>query len=132
LDAQTTGKVMTDHKNYEYLNLDYIFELADGDTSFVKEIIDTFLTSTPINMSLLVQAVAQASATDIIFYAHKLKGSFNFIGSSQMSDTFTLIEAYAEHTDKHNEIEKLMAQIKATTACVYADLHHFSATLPST
>jgi len=132
LDAQTTGKVMTGHKNYEYLNLEYIFEMADGDSTFVKEIIETFLEVTPKNMNLMADAVAARNATDMIFHAHKLKGSFNFIGSTQLSDTFTQIESFATATDKHKEIEVMMTAIIATAASILADLKELDATLPTT
>lgn len=123
---------MTSHKNYEHLNLEYIYELADGDDSFIKEIIDTFLTTTPKNLIKLEEAVANRNAADIVFFAHKLKGTFNFIGSTQLSDTFTIIESLSEDVNKYAEITKLLTLIKNTTILIYEDLNDLDASLPNT
>lgn len=123
---------MTAHKNYEHLNLEYIYELADGDGSFVKEIIDTFLSTTPKNLIKLEEAIAHRKAADVVFFAHKLKGTFNFIGSTQLSHTFTIIESLCHDENKYAEIAELLTQIKNTTALIYADLNDLDASLSIT
>lgn len=120
---------MTGLNNYPHLNLEYIYELADGETEFVKEIIDSFLTSTPINFAKLEEAISLQNGTDIVFYAHKLKGTFNFIGSIQLSNTFTTIESLSQDNDKYKEMEALLTLVKNNMVQIFAELNDLKSTL---
>lgn len=80
---------------YTYIDLQYINDMADGDSAFIIEIVGMYLTSIPENISKLVEASSDKDYKQTAFYAHKLKGSYRYIGCVQMEDVLLKIEQYA-------------------------------------
>jgi HPt (histidine-containing phosphotransfer) domain-containing protein len=90
--------------NYKHIDLGHIYEIAGDDDEFVIEIINNFLVATPKSFEKLITALQSNSADDILFIAHKLKGSFRFIGGFTMGN---LMEELEEKCKKAGAIENL-------------------------
>lgn len=82
---------------YSYIDTSYILDLADNDNEFITDIISDFLSIVPDSISKLDEAVKDASLEQVNFYAHKLKGSFRFIGSNKVGDILFNIEEAAKN-----------------------------------
>lgn len=113
---------MTPQKEYKHINLEYINELADGEDDFLKEIVDTFLSTIPVNLEKLTLAINNNDRDGVLFYAHKLKGTFNFIGSTQLTHTFTLIEEHCKEAVGFELLPDLMKQILEFSDSIIAEL----------
>lgn len=85
-----------DKKSYEYINLEYITEMADGDKDFVKEIVTNCLESMGPNIIKLTEAINVNDIQEVRFLTHKLKGSFRFVGSNTLGDMMEAIETSAD------------------------------------
>ncbi len=81
------------HKdNYQHINLEYIYDIADGEDDFVTEIVNNCLDAIGPNLKKLSAAIADGDEQTTIFLAHKLNGSFKFIGCNEAGDIAALIE----------------------------------------
>ncbi len=121
---------MSQKDRYEYLNLDQINELADGDNDFLEELISTCLESIPANLDKLVAAVNDKDTNGILFYAHKLKGSFNFIGTTQLAETFVLMEENAKDTTKYSMMSEWLAEVVRISGKTMSELEDLQSKLP--
>ena len=101
---------MTDY-NYEYLDMEYIHDMADGDDDFLVHIIGVYLRTIPDDVQKLVEVSEQKDIAQVVFYAHKLKGSFNFIGCHKMTDVFDKMEATCAYPDQHHLIPAMVATV---------------------
>jgi Signal transduction histidine kinase len=79
-------------RTYRHIDLEYIMELAGGENEFVIEIIESYLETVGPNIRLLRDAVTAQDTDRITFLAHKLKGSFRFIGCNGPGDIMEQIE----------------------------------------
>jgi HPt (histidine-containing phosphotransfer) domain-containing protein len=70
--------------DYIHINLEYLYEVADGDTDFVKEIITDYLEKVPEQFVLVEKAIMSNDAEAIRFLAHKMKSSFQFMGVQRL------------------------------------------------
>lgn len=78
---------------YEYIDLQHLLELADNDPVFVREILGDALVIIPESLDSMKKAAEIEARNDIIFHAHKIKGTFRFIGCNIPAD----IAEYMEH-----------------------------------
>src|SRR5690349_11349021 len=69
---------------YEHHNPEAIEDTADGDAGFMREIIGNYLESVSDSLLGLEDAVAEGDAGRTAFFAHKLKGSFAFVGADRL------------------------------------------------
>jgi HPt (histidine-containing phosphotransfer) domain-containing protein len=74
---------MNEH-SYKYINLEYLYEIADNETDFVKEMINDYIAKLPVQFHELETAFAEKDFPQTGFIAHKLKSSFQFMGASQL------------------------------------------------
>lgn len=103
---------MIPENNYEYIDLENILEMADGESDFIISIISVYLTSIPESLEKLVAASADNNTEDIVFYVHKLKGSFNFIGCTLLTDLFLKMEEYCGNREHMEEIPAMVAEVE--------------------
>jgi HPt (histidine-containing phosphotransfer) domain-containing protein len=96
---------------YEYIDLGYILEIADGDEDFVAHMLDAYLVSIPENIDKLVAAADVGDCKRVLFCAHTLKGSFNFIGSTAIADMLGTLERICYEPQQKAGIPGLVAEI---------------------
>jgi len=96
---------------YNHIDLEYIFDLADGDKEFAVEIISSFLENTAPQLESLSAAIQQNDEKEIAFVTHKLKGTFRFIGCKQAGDMLEQIEKEPIKPDEG--YKELISAIKA-------------------
>lgn len=101
---------MIGSNQYKHINLEYISELAGDDNEFIVEIITNYLDTVGPNTNLLYDAVVANDKETIKFLAHKLKGSFRFIGCEELGVIMEQIEnsiRQAETTDMLDAVNKI-------------------------
>lgn len=83
---------MINKKNYSHINLEYIYDIADGEDDFVTEIVNNCLEAIGPNLKKLSAAIMEGDEQTTTFLAHKLNGSFKFIGCNEAGNIAALIE----------------------------------------
>lgn len=77
---------------HQYIDLDYINKLADGDTGFIIEMINDYKLMIPEYIADLNNAASDRNADEVKFYAHKLASSFMIMGAKQLNEIVVKIE----------------------------------------
>lgn len=113
---------MFSDKKYAYLNVEYLMDLTDGDQSFLVQILESYLTSIPENVQHLITSLNANNINNIRFYAHKLKGSFYFMGSQEVGKSFEEIEMNCKDDAKHSLIVALCSNAIRGVAAATAEL----------
>jgi HPt (histidine-containing phosphotransfer) domain-containing protein len=70
--------------NNQYINLDYLNEIALGNVEFKKEMLQTFVNKTPQSLLQMEQAFQTEDFEQVGKIAHQLKTSFSFVGMEAM------------------------------------------------
>ncbi len=83
---------MIDKGDYKYINLEFIYDMADGEDEFVVEIVNNCLEAIGPNLQKLSEAIQAEDKQTTQFLAHKLRGSFKFIGCNDIGETVGQIE----------------------------------------
>ena len=78
------------------LKLDYLNEIAGGDTEFINEILETYLNEIPKDMQILHQAITSKDLSKVQKIAHKMKSSFRLLGLSDLHDASLNLENAAK------------------------------------
>lgn len=81
-----------ENTGYIHINLEYLYEIADNEIDFVKEIISDYLAKVPAQFTDLEKAVASEDIEATKFIAHKLKSSFQFMGVQTLVDLSNQME----------------------------------------
>lgn len=114
---------MINGSTYEYVNLELILDLADGESDFFKELIKTYLRSLPQNIEKLQQAADANNLEDLVFFAHKLKGSINFIGTEKLNVIVGTLDAICHDGKDLEPVPALVSQIAKAAVKVYEELN---------
>lgn len=80
------------NSNYTHINLEYLYEVADGDADFMKEIINDYLSKVPDQFDQLLEVAAAGDNEAVKFIVHKMKSSFQFMGVQSLVDMAQQIE----------------------------------------
>ena len=101
------------------INLDYLTELAKGDTRFIKEMINLFLLENPEEIKQLEKAIREHHFESIRSISHHMRSSILFVGLDLLIDReLSDIEKSAEEKAGIENIETLFTIVKEV--CVKA------------
>ncbi len=73
-------------------NLDYLTTISDNDTSFMVDLMDLFLTQTPLEINLILEAIKTKDYINIYKYCHKIKPTFLMFGFTYANKLFIDLE----------------------------------------
>ncbi|MBL7937330.1 MAG: Hpt domain-containing protein [Bacteroidia bacterium] len=94
-------------------NLDYLTELAKGDTDFIKEMISIFLTENPEELKTLELAIQETNFEQIKAISHHMKSTIPFVGIDVLIGKDLLdIEKLASEKTGIDIIKKLFVEVK--------------------
>jgi signal transduction histidine kinase/DNA-binding response OmpR family regulator len=95
-------------KNVSDLSL--IYERADGDKQFLKEIIECYILEMPVYIKELEEFLAAKDFEGISRQAHKMKSPVALMGALELKELYAAIELDAK---QHKDIAALAEQIKS-------------------
>lgn len=101
---------MKNYGTYQYIDPNYIFNIADGEEGFVITVINTFLETIPARVQKLSEAVNTNNTEDIVFITHALKGSFRFIGSTYLGDIIEKMEQIFKNEMEATNVPGLLSE----------------------
>jgi HPt (histidine-containing phosphotransfer) domain-containing protein len=109
-------------ERYKYISFEYINDLADGDENFMEELIETYLTSIPKNLIQLHAVVEAKDQRQVAMYAHKLKGSFNFLGCKAGGERLSQIENTIMDQPDYVIVKGLLREVDDLSDKIIADV----------
>ncbi len=105
----------TDKQRFKHMDMAYIHEISDGDNEFITDIIKSYLETTSPNVQQLSVAVQQNNVQDVLFLAHKLKGTFRFIGCNGIGDMLDVLEA---QVGKSSVADAMVTMTSIENSCI--------------
>ncbi len=104
-------------------NLDYIKELAKGDTAFIHEMITIFLEENPEEIKNLEQAIEEQDFEKIKSFSHHMKSTIPFVGIDVLiGKDLVDIEKLATEKTGANAIKTLFENVKIVCEKAYNEL----------
>ena len=104
-------------------NLDYLTELAKGDTSFIKEMITIFLEENPEEINTLEIAIQEKQFDSIKAISHHMKSTIPFVGIDVLIGKDLLdIEKLASEKTGLDIIKSLFENVKNVCGKAYNEL----------
>lgn len=95
------------------IDLQNLKVLSRHNLSFVREILEVYLSNTPRDMSNLAECVEKEEWNDVRYYAHKLKSSSFTIGFDSGYKVYQEMETLIKEEGDMTEIPPLMAKAKS-------------------
>lgn len=91
-----------------FYNLDYLKRVSGNNEEFIREMIQTFVSSLPQTTEGMTEAVSVKDWDRLSRLAHQVKPSFTLMGLDRLRDKVALIEEYSKtRTDLHTLPQKV-------------------------
>ena len=122
-------KMAKSDKN-RHTDLSYLESISDNDTKFVKDMISTFIESTPDIIDQMKLAIINNNFESLGLLAHKIKPSLTFMGIHSMKETAREIELLSKENKEPLRVKKLteifFTEIKASITDLRKKLKEYS------
>jgi len=93
MSMQTTENM---NKVFEYINLDYLDMMADGDNEMKKVMLGMLFEEMPVELEKMQELCAANSWQDLSGACHKMKSTLSFVGNDTMTNTNKTLEIMAK------------------------------------
>ncbi len=101
-------------ENEKLYNLSIIKDIAQGDESFVKSLLQIFIDTVPTNCTELVEALSKGNLQEASELAHKLKSSVDTLQIVTIADDIRSIESNSKAEKNQALMQQLAIKIKNT------------------
>jgi len=96
------------------VNLDHLNEICDGDTKFIKEMIETFNNKTSQHLTEMKNNVENQEWVSVGRIAHQIKPSMTLLGISSLEQPVRDIEQYGKEETQLDQLPELVNSFCAT------------------
>ncbi|MFZ7144011.1 MAG: response regulator, partial [Bacteroidota bacterium] len=108
--------------NAPKINLSYLKQIAEGNESFVIEMIEMFLNKTPEAITEMYGHFKNKNWDEFRKVAHRIKPSFGYMGMSEIQNALTKVEMMNEKELREPAVDELLIEIESRTSQAYAQL----------
>ena len=115
--------------NYNYINLEYLDLMSDGDMDMKKVMIDMLLEEVPTEIEKLAQMEQANDWNQLKEVSHKLKSTLAFIGNSTMTTSNERVEEIAKTVTGVEELPALINTLMETYPHALEELRSVSTVL---
>lgn len=107
---------------FQIISLDIINKSMMGNSDLIKQLVDMYITQSPIDFETLREAIQTGDKVLIRERAHHIKPTMQYIGASNLQDEFQKIETLAKEDAPLAEIEELFNQINPSFQLMLLEL----------
>lgn len=111
-----------------FINLGYLNEISDGNTSFINAMLHAFKDEATIFLRELEKHLAIGDFLSMARTAHKMKPAGAYIGASTLTSLIMNLEQAARNTNSH-EASSLFGQVKTMIRSILKDIDNMIAHL---
>lgn len=103
-------------------DLTYLSDIAGGSNEFMVDMLDIFLTQTPVYFNQLEVALADKNWLAVANIAHKIKPALDMMGLRSAKDHIATIETNARKRENLGQIETDFNSLKAISGDIFKGL----------
>ncbi|MFA6260038.1 MAG: Hpt domain-containing protein [Bacteroidia bacterium] len=94
------------------LDLTYLESVSGGDSAFIKEILQMFITHTLPDSVILKQHIEESDWTKVSSTAHKMKSSISMLGDQELMDRILKLEQASRTLTDLEQIPEMFATLE--------------------
>jgi signal transduction histidine kinase/DNA-binding response OmpR family regulator len=113
LKAEMANSESKTPNNGDAIDLKDLYELANGNTQFIAEMMEIFLEQNPKELELLRIAINNNATEQVQHIAHKMKSAVGFMGVKNTLEALNQLEDMGEMNKLSNNAGLLFEQVKA-------------------
>ena len=80
------------NKTFEYINLDYLDMMADGDNEMKKVMLDMLFEEMPVELEKMKSLCQKNDWQELSSVCHKMKSTLSFVGNDTMTNSNKTLE----------------------------------------
>lgn len=108
--------------NYQYIQLDYLETMTDGDPDMMQTMLDMLIMEIPEEIEKMNVALAAQDWEELFQLSHKMKTTLSFIGNEEIIEANKTVEHNARHRENLDTVPSLVATIDNLGAKVVNEL----------
>lgn len=93
---------------YNFINLDYLEMMCDGDQDMKKVMLDMLLSEIPEETEKLNALFTKKDWTEMSAVSHKMKSTLSFVGNEPYIETNKQIEKITKHEEGFSALPELL------------------------
>jgi len=109
-------------KVYNFINLDYLDMMSDGDLEMKKVMLDMLFEELPQEISKMRQLTDASDWNELKSVAHKMKSTLSFVGCDPMTSSNSDIEMICKDGGDTAKVEPLMTVLESNLDNVMSEL----------
>lgn len=116
------AEIPDEDSSSELTNLEYLKSVSNNDTGFIKEMLSTFITSTPDSLSEMKVALDKKDYQSVGRLAHKIKPSISFVGITSMKSLVKEVELLGKENGDPKILKKKSHELISTLEIAIEEL----------
>ena len=109
---------------YDYINLDYIDLMTDGDADMKVTMLEMLPEEMTNELKLMREHLAKENWEDLFRAAHKMKSTLAFVGNGAMTEANLAIEHKARHEEDLGDIPAHLEVVENTCIKAINEIHN--------
>ncbi|OYU96174.1 MAG: hypothetical protein CFE21_07120 [Bacteroidetes bacterium B1(2017)] len=93
------------------IDLTYLKEISGGDNSFIKEMLELYITTTATEAELYHELLAKNDFEGIGHLAHKMKAPIQMLGANELFNTIRSLEQYGKEGSHLDQMPAMINKI---------------------
>ncbi|MEM1318712.1 MAG: Hpt domain-containing protein [Bacteroidota bacterium] len=118
--------ITMNENTYNYINLDYMDMMSDGDESMKKVMLEMLLEELPVEIDKMNQLLGASNWEELGSVSHKMKSTLAFVGNNEMTEANKQVELIAKAQDDLGTLPSLVATLVELTPKALTELQNES------
>ncbi len=111
------------------IDLTYLNEISGGDSNFIKEMLELYVSTTATEGNLYDELLSQQNYEGIGNLAHKMKAPIQMLGANQLFNLIKSLEKYGKEGSNLDQFPGLISEIKKQIAISIEEINGILSTM---
>ncbi len=113
---------MVSNNAYQFINLDYLELMSDGDDSMKKVLLEMLIEELPDEISKMRTLQLTSKWSELSSVSHKMKSTLSYVGNESMTEANKAIEQYTKQDIDTAGVPTLMDTLETNLDRVMTEL----------
>ena len=113
---------MVSNNTYQFINLDYLELMSDGDDSMKKVLLEMLVEELPDEIVKMRKLQQESNWTELTSVSHKMKSTLSYVGNESMTVANKTIELNTKNNTSLEDVPSLMDSLETNLDRVMNEL----------